>query len=81
VKGFGVEFAFGPTWKTIHHITLAHVLPSGARAVGWFGELVFKRLVRTHAYQKNATTILRNAIIFGIQHRPFHSVTRRPVPD
>src|SRR5258708_1495538 len=81
VKRLRVKFAFGPAWKRIHHVALAHVFPSVAWAISWFREFVFKSLVGTHSHQKDSSAILRDAITLRIQHGPFHSVTGRTVAD
>src|SRR5437762_12089970 len=66
VEWLGVEFAFGPSRKTIHHVALTNVLPSSAWAMGWFWELVLECLIRTHTNQKDPPTVLRHAVILRV---------------
>lgn len=43
------------------------------------GKIIIKCLVGAHAHKEHSTTILRDAIILGVQHSPLHSIARYPV--
>jgi len=81
MEWFGIEFTFWPSWKATHHITLTNVLPLSARSMGWLRKDVLKRLVGAHAHKENATSILRHAVVLRVEHRPFHSISRRTIAD
>jgi hypothetical protein len=76
-----VEVAFGPFGKAAHYVSLASVFLSGARAVRGLWELVFESLIGAHTHEKNSPTVLRDAIVLRIQHRPFHPIAGRAISD
>ena len=79
MEGLSIELSFRPFRKAGKYVSLrvVYVLPSGT--MRWLREIEAKVLVRTHAHQEDAATILCNAIVLGIEHRPLHSITSRPI--
>lgn len=81
MERFGVEFTIGPFGKIIHHFALAAVFLPGAGTVGRLRELIFKCLIGAHTDQESSPAVLRDTVILGVQHGPFHPIASRAVTD